>query len=44
MAVILVLKTLDMLRRLHGHGMARHIEQISRDMLSVNQGLAIASF
>jgi PadR family transcriptional regulator PadR len=35
---LMVLKTLDMLGPLHGYGIARRIEQISGDLLSVNQG------
>ncbi len=35
---LMVLKTLDVLGPLHGYGMARRIEQISREMLVVNQG------
>jgi PadR family transcriptional regulator PadR len=35
---LMVLKTLDVLGPLHGYGIARRIEQISEDMLSVNQG------
>src|SRR4029077_8602124 len=35
---LMVLKTLDVLGRLHGYGVARRIEQISGDLLSVNQG------
>jgi PadR family transcriptional regulator, regulatory protein PadR len=35
---LMVLKTLDVLGPLHGYGIARRIEQISRDLLSVNQG------
>ena len=34
----MVLKTLDVLGPLHGYGIARRIEQISGDLLSVNQG------
>jgi transcriptional regulator len=34
----MVLKTLDVLGTLHGYGIARRIEQISGDLLSVNQG------
>ena len=34
----MVLKTLDVLGPQHGYGIARRIEQISRDVLSVNQG------
>ena len=35
---LMVLKTLDVLGPLHGYGIARRIEQISGDSLSVNQG------
>jgi transcriptional regulator len=35
---LMVLKTLDVLGPLHGYGIARRIEQISGDLLSVNQG------
>ena len=35
---LMVLKTLDVLRPLHGYGIARRIEQISGDLLAVNQG------
>ncbi len=35
---LMVLKTLDVLGPLHGYGVARRIEQISGDLLSVNQG------
>ena len=35
---LMILKTLDVLGPLHGYGIARRIEQISRDLLSVNQG------
>jgi transcriptional regulator len=35
---LMVLKTLDVLGPLHGYGIARRIEQISGDVLSVNQG------
>lgn len=35
---LMVLKTLDMLGPLHGYGIARRIEQISGELLSVNQG------
>jgi PadR family transcriptional regulator, regulatory protein PadR len=35
---LMVLKTLDVLGKLHGYGIARRIEQISGDLLSVNQG------
>jgi DNA-binding PadR family transcriptional regulator len=36
--VLMVLKTLDVLGPLHGYGIAKRIEQISGDLLSVNQG------
>ena len=35
---LMVLKTLDVLGPLHGYGVARRIEQISGDLLTVNQG------
>jgi PadR family transcriptional regulator PadR len=35
---LMVLKTLDVLGPLHGYGIARRIEQISGDLLAVNQG------
>ncbi len=35
---LMVLKTLDVLGPLHGYGMARRIEQISGDLLTLNQG------
>jgi PadR family transcriptional regulator len=35
---LMVLKTLALLGPLHGYGLARRIEQISGDLLSVNQG------
>lgn len=34
----MVLRTLDVLGPLHGYGIARRIEQISGDLLAVNQG------
>jgi PadR family transcriptional regulator PadR len=33
-----VLRTLEALGPLHGYGIARRIEQISRDLLQLNQG------
>jgi len=36
--ILLVLRTLDALGPLHGYGIARRIEQISKDMLQLNQG------
>lgn len=35
---LMVLKTLEVVGPLHGYGIARRIEQISRDLLAVNQG------
>jgi transcriptional regulator len=35
---LMVLKTLDLLGPLHGYGIARRIEQISGDLLTLNQG------
>jgi PadR family transcriptional regulator PadR len=35
---LMVLKTLNLLGPLHGYGIARRIEQISGDLLAVNQG------
>lgn len=35
---LMVLKTLDVLGPIHGYGIARRIEQISGDLLNVNQG------
>jgi PadR family transcriptional regulator PadR len=35
---LMVLKTLEILGPLHGYGIARRVEQISGDLLSVNQG------
>ena len=35
---LMVLKTLDLLGPLHGYCIARRIEQISGDLLAVNQG------
>ena len=35
---LMVLKTLDVLGPQHGYGIARRIEQISGDILAVNQG------
>ena len=35
---LLVLKTLDGLGPLHGYGIARRIEQLSGDLLALNQG------
>jgi PadR family transcriptional regulator PadR len=35
---IMVLKTLEVMGPLHGYGLARRIEQISGDLLSINYG------
>ena len=35
---LMVLKTLEVLGPVHGYGIARRIEQISGDLLNVNQG------
>jgi PadR family transcriptional regulator PadR len=40
---LLVLKTLDALGPLHGFGVARRIEQISEDLLQLNEGTVYAS-
>jgi PadR family transcriptional regulator PadR len=36
--VLLVLRTLEALGSMHGYGIARRIEQISKDLLQLNQG------
>ena len=36
--ILLVLRTLEALGPLHGYGIARRIEQISEDLLKLNQG------
>lgn len=35
---LMVLKTLEVMGPLHGYGIARRIEQISEDLLSINYG------
>jgi len=40
---LMVLKTLDAMGPLHGYGIARRIEQISEEVLRVNQGTIYAS-
>ncbi|MHB8526056.1 MAG: PadR family transcriptional regulator [Candidatus Acidiferrales bacterium] len=40
---LMVLKTLDAMGPLHGYGIARRIEQVSREMLQINQGTIYAS-
>jgi len=36
--ILLVLRTLEALGPLHGYGIARRIEQISKELLQLNQG------
>jgi transcriptional regulator len=36
--VLLVLRTLELLGPMHGYGLARRIEQISNELLQLNQG------
>ena len=40
---LMVLQTLDAMGPLHGYGIARRIEQISDDMLKLNEGTVYAS-
>jgi transcriptional regulator len=40
---LMVLKTLDAMGPQHGYGIARRVEQISDDLLRVNQGTIYAS-
>jgi PadR family transcriptional regulator PadR len=40
---LMVLQTLDAIGPLHGYGIARRIEQISEDVLQLNQGTIYAS-
>src|ERR1051326_5997657 len=40
---LMVLKTLDAMGALHGYGIARRIEQLSEEVLHVNQGTVYAS-
>ena len=40
---LMVLQTLDAMGRLHGYGIARRIEQISEDVLQLNQGTIYAA-
>ena len=40
---LMVLQTLDAMGSLHGYGIARRIEQISEDVLQLNQGTIYAS-
>src|SRR5574340_905822 len=40
---LMVLKTLEALGPLHGYGVARRIEQLSEEMLRLNEGTVYAS-
>ena len=40
---LMVLKTLDAMGPLHGYGIARRIEQISENLLKLNEGTVYAS-
>ena len=40
---LMVLKTLDAMGPLHGYGIARRIEQVSQEVLQLNQGTIYAS-
>ncbi len=40
---LMVLKTLDVMGPQHGYGIARRIEQISEDVLQLNEGTVYAS-
>jgi transcriptional regulator len=40
---LMVLKTLDALGPLHGYGIARRLEQLSEEMLHLNEGTVYAS-
>ena len=40
---LMVLKTLEALGPLHGYGIARRIEQLSEEMLKLNEGTVYAS-
>ena len=40
---LMVLQTLDAMGPVHGYGLARRIEQISEDVLQLNQGTVYAS-
>jgi PadR family transcriptional regulator, regulatory protein PadR len=40
---LMVLKTLDAIGPLHGYGIARRLEQISEDVLQLNQGTIYAA-
>ena len=40
---LMVLKTLDTMSPLHGYGIARRIEQVSGDLLKLNEGTVYAA-
>ena len=40
---LLILKTLDAMGPLHGYGVARRIEQLSEELLTLNEGTVYAS-
>ena len=40
---LMILKTLDAMGPLHGYGVARRIEQVSEDVLQLNEGTVYAS-
>jgi transcriptional regulator len=40
---LMVLRTLDTMGPLHGYGIARRIEQVSEDLLKLNEGTVYAS-
>ncbi|MGH9624650.1 MAG: PadR family transcriptional regulator [Bryobacteraceae bacterium] len=40
---LMVLKTLDAMGRLHGYGIARRIEQLSEELLHLNEGTVYAA-
>lgn len=40
---LMILKTLDVLGPLHGFGIARRIEQVSQDLLRLNEGTVYTS-
>ena len=40
---LMILKTLDVLGPLHGYGLARRIEQVSDELLRLNEGTVYAS-
>jgi len=40
---LMILQTLDSMGPLHGYGIARRIEQISEDLLKLNEGTVYAS-